>query len=85
MMKAMVKMGKQQERVLKYMQDFGSISSLEAFQDLGITRLSAIIHTLRHKKGYVIKADRESCKNRWNEPVWYARYTMVNGYDKNPF
>lgn len=85
MMKAMVKMGKQQERVLKYMQDFGSISSLEAFQDLGITRLSAIIHTLRHKKGYVIKADRESCKNRWNESVWYARYTMVSGYDKNPF
>lgn len=81
----MISMGKQQERVLKYMQDFGSISSLEAFQDLGVTRLSAIIHTLRHKKGYVIKADRESCKNRWNEPVWYARYTMVNSYGKDAF
>ncbi len=78
-------MGKQQERVLKYMRDFGSISSLEAFQDLGITRLSAVIHTLRHKKGYEIKSDREIGKNRYNEPVRYARYTMVNNYGNNAF
>ena len=29
-------MGKQQQRVLEYMQKFGSISSLEAFKDLGV-------------------------------------------------
>ena len=69
-------MGKQQERVLKYMQDFGSITSLDAFKDLGVTRLSAVIHTLRHKKGYVINAKTESSKNRYNEPVYYARYSM---------
>ena len=69
-------MGKQQERVLQYMNDFGSITSLDAFKDLGVTRLSAVIHTLRHKKGYEIKANMESCKNRYNELVYYARYTM---------
>ena len=69
-------MGKQQERVLQYMNDFGSITSLDAFKDLGVTRLSAVIHTLRHKKGYTINAVMESCRNRYNEPVSYARYSM---------
>ena len=69
-------MGKQQERVLRYMRDFGSITSLDAFRDLGVTRLSAVIHTLRHKKGYNIGVKMESCKNRYDEPVYYARYSM---------
>lgn len=71
-------MSKQQERVLKYMSDFGSISSLEAIKDLGITRLAAVIHTLRHKRGYEIKAVMVSDTNRWDEPISYARYSMEN-------
>lgn len=29
----------QKERVMKYIEDFGSISSFEAYKDLGITHL----------------------------------------------
>lgn len=72
-------MGKQQERVLNYMQDFGSISSLEAFKDLGVTRLSAVIFVLK-RKGHVISSKTEKSKNRYGEPVHFARYRLV---DKN--
>ena len=34
-------------RVLKYMQDFGSITTFEAFTELGCTRLSEYIRQLR--------------------------------------
>ena len=69
-------MGKQQERVLNYMQNFGSISSLEAFKDLGVTRLSAVIFCLK-QKGYAIGSQTEKCKNRYGEPVHFARYRLV--------
>lgn len=42
------------ERVLKYILDFGSISTCEAIKDLGCTRLSAYIYMLK-KEGYDIK------------------------------
>lgn len=70
-------MGKQQERVLNYMSDYGSISSLEAFRDLGVTRLSAVIFNLK-RKGVQIKKVKESCKTRYGEPVHFARYSVVN-------
>lgn len=69
-------MGKQQERVLRYMQEHGSITSMEAFKHLGTTRLSAVIFCLR-KKGYNIKSITESRKNMYNEPIYYSRYMVV--------
>lgn len=69
-------MGKQQERVLNYMQDFGSISSLEAFRDLGVTRLSAVIFVLK-RKGHLISRKTEKSQNRYGEPVHFARYRLV--------
>lgn len=69
-------MSKQQERVLRYMNEFGSISSLEAFKDLGVTRLAAVIFDLK-KKGVKIESKIESCKNRFGEPVHFSRYSIV--------
>lgn len=74
-------MGKQQQRVLDYMNEHGSITSMEAFWHLGTTRLSAVIFNLK-KKGYNIKSVTESRKNRYNEPIYYSRYSMVNSNDK---
>ena len=68
-------MGKQQERVLKYMMDYGSISSLEAFRDLGVTRLSAVIFCLK-RKGHRITSTTEFRKNRYGEPVHFSRYVV---------
>ena len=69
-------MGKQQQRVLDYMEKHGSITSMEAFWNLGTTRLSAVIFNLK-KKGYKIKSVTESRKNQYDEPVYYSRYSVV--------
>ena len=64
----------QKDRVLEYIQQFGSITSLDAFRDLGNTRLSASIWLLRHEDGIEIESISESTKNRFGDTVSYFRY-----------
>lgn len=64
------------ERVLKYMEDFGSITTLNAFIDLGCTRLSEYIRQIR--KTHVVKDEWETTINRYGEPVRYKRYWLVD-------
>lgn len=66
----------QNERVLKYMRDFGSITQLEAMQDLGCMRLGARVYDLK-RDGYAIKKEMETSKNRYGEDTSYARYRLV--------
>lgn len=65
------------ERVLQYMQIFGSITSLDAFKDLGNTRLSASIFCLR-QEGYNIKSITEKSKNRFGDDTHYSRYYLAD-------
>lgn len=63
-------------RILKYLQENDSISSMEAFELFGVTRLSAIIFKLR-KCGYrIINQHRES-KNRYGEKVHFVKYKLL--------
>lgn len=64
------------ERILKYMEDFGSISSMQAFGDLGITRLASRIHDIR-KMGVPISRETASATNRYGELTHYAVYKKV--------
>jgi hypothetical protein len=66
------------KRVLDYIEEFGSITTLEAFRDLGIARLASRIHDLK-MSGYVFKRDFVSSKNRYGETVRYMRYSLDNG------
>ena len=66
----------QKERVLKYIKDFGSISSMEAFNDLGNTRLSASIWLLRHEDELPIESITETKINRYGEQTHYSRYYL---------
>lgn len=68
-------MATQYERVLDYMQEFGSITSFEAFKDLGVTRLSAVIFDMK-KDGVEIYGKMETCKNRYGDAVSYKRYSL---------
>ncbi len=61
--------------VLNYMKDFGSITSYQAFQDLGVTRLSACIYTLR-KHGLKISSKRVATRNRYNDTVYFSKYKL---------
>lgn len=63
------------ERILDYMERFGSITSWEAMFDLGIGRLASRICDLR-KDGYPIKSERATGVNRLGEKIHFARYYM---------
>ena len=66
------------QRVVKYMQDFGSITHLEASADIGVYRLASRITDLK-KQGYRIDVKMEQGKNRYGEPTRYARYSLADG------
>lgn len=68
----------QEERILTHLQARGSITSMEAFEKYGTTRLSAVIYKLR-KHGIAIDSNDESAKNRYGKIVYYTRYTLKGG------
>ena len=61
--------------ILRHLEDFGSITSAEAFTEYGNTRLAATIFKLR-ERGYPITAEWETSTNRYGEPVRFARYRL---------
>lgn len=65
----------QKQRVIDYINIVGSISSMEAFQDLGVTRLSDVIFRLK-KDGYEFDTVTETRKNRFGETTSFARYSL---------
>ena len=60
------------DRVLKYIKDFGSITTKQAFEDLGCTRLSEYIRQLR--KEMIIEDTWIKTKNRYGEKVEFKMY-----------
>ena len=66
----------QKERIKKYLDDFGSITKLEAMRDLGIMRLEARIWEMV-RAGEPIVTDWETGKNRYGDNTRYARYRRV--------
>lgn len=65
------------QKILKYMDDFGSITPLEAMNDLGVMRLAARISDIK-KMGIEISKDTVSGRNRYNKPIKFARYKKVS-------
>lgn len=65
----------QNQRVLDYIAEKGSITQLEALQELGIMRLASRISDLK-REGYAIKGVTETVKNRFNEDCHIKRYSM---------
>lgn len=63
------------ERVLRHMQDYGSITAVEAIKEYGIYRLASRISDLK-KQGVAIKKEMVSGKNRYGEPTSFARYSL---------
>ena len=59
-------------RVINYMREFGSITSFEAFTELGCTRLSEYIRQARLILN--VKDKWEKTTNRYGEKVEYKRY-----------
>lgn len=71
----------QNQRILDYIRDFGSITQLEALRDLGVMRLASRISDLR-RKGYNIVSERETVKNRYGETCHPKRYSIKEATDE---
>ena len=65
----------QHDRILQYIKSFGSITTLDAFRDLGITKLTTRISEMR-SMGIDIEGKREAVKNRFDETCYINRYTL---------
>ena len=66
----------QLNQVRLHLEEHKSITSLEAINLYGATRLSAIIYDLRHKNDLKIETIKRTTKNRYGNTVNYAEYTL---------
>ena len=67
----------QKELILKYIADFGSITSFQAYADLGITQLATRIKELK-AKGYEFRTEPQTANNRYGKPVHYVKYYLID-------
>ena len=67
---------KQADKILQHLNEYGNISSLVAFRNYRITRLSAVIYDLR-KRGIKIDSVPLSYPNNDGTVSTYAMYTLT--------
>lgn len=65
----------QNERILDYIAEFGSITQFEALRDLSVMRLASRISDLK-RQGYNITSKTETVKNRYGESCHIKRYSL---------
>ena len=63
------------EKIIKYIEETGSITQLDALKEFGCMRLASRISDIK-KMGYPVEMKMEKSKNRYGEPIWYARYSI---------
>ena len=66
------------EKVLRHLEDYGSIDSRTAMSEYGIMRLASRISDLK-RDGVPITKKMVKSKNRFGEPVSYAAYSLGSG------
>ena len=65
----------QNERIIDYINEFGSITQFEALRDLGVMRLASRISDLK-RLGHPIVSTIEPVKNRFGETCHIKRYSI---------
>lgn len=65
----------QNQRILDYIDQFGSITQLDALRHLGIMRLASRISDLK-SLGYPIASETEVVKNMYGEDCRIKRYSL---------
>ena len=72
----------QRQKVLNYIKKWGSITSFEAYSELGVTQLGARIDKLK-KEGYEFVTEWVTKKNRDGEPVSFKKYMLLDTANEN--
>lgn len=68
----------QHEAILKYIDDFGSITPMEAFADLGITKLATRISEMI-QDGMQFNKQTVKGVNRYGKAIYFKRYSLTEG------
>ena len=63
------------DRILRHLEDYGSITPLEAMSEYGIMRLASRIADLK-SMGHIIVSERTTGKNRYDETTSYSIYRL---------
>jgi len=66
----------QSQRIIKWLEEFGSITQYEALTELGVMRLASRIAELK-KRGIEIASDWVRVKNRYGEHCDIKRYRFA--------
>lgn len=69
------------EMIIKYLEDFGSITPREAEDELGVMRLASRIWDLR-SRGYKIRKEDVKRVNRYGKKTTFARYSLIKEEEK---
>ena len=70
----------QTERILHYMEQYGSITALDAMREFRCMRLAARIADLK-KAGVKIVKSMVTTTNSFGENVRFAKYELEDGYE----
>ena len=65
----------QREQILEYIKQFGSVTPMQAFADLGITKLATRISEMK-RDGVRIHTESVKVKNRFGKNVTFAVYSL---------
>ena len=65
------------DRVLRHLEDYGSIDPMEAIREYGCMRLAARIADL-NGRGVEVIAERTKGKNRYGEATSYCVYRLAD-------
>ena len=65
----------QKEQILDYLARFNTITPMEAFAYLGITKLATRVSEMR-RDGIEFNIESVTSKNRFGKPVRFAKYSL---------
>ena len=65
----------QKEQIIDYLQRFKTITPMEAFADLGITKLATRVSEMR-SDGIECHIETVKRKNRFGKTIWFCRYSL---------
>ena len=63
--------------ILLHLEEYGKITSWEAIQEYGATRLSAIIYNLRHNYNLTIQNKEIAFRDRYGNNASYVEYILI--------
>jgi hypothetical protein len=66
----------QDERILEYIKEHGSITPMEAWNELGITKLATRVSYMSRYGGIDFIKEFVRGKNRYGQPVCYMKYSL---------